>query len=205
MCLLFDSMPNGPWWELPLRAALVYVVLLALVRVSGHRTVGQFTPFDLLVVMLLSEAVSNGLSGEEKSLTEGLLSAATLISLNLLVAYVSARSHRAQALIEGRAVLIGRDGEVFDDVLRSHHVPMCDVERALREADCDQKDMRYAFLEADGQISILKESGDAKCATVEACAWPARASSAQSRPMPARGRSHLRGPAHHDPRPHPQP
>lgn len=95
---------SGPWWELPLRATLVYGVLLVLVRVSGHRTVGQFTPFDLLVVMLLSEAVSNGLSGEEKSLTGGLLSAATLVGLNVLVAFITARSPRAQALVEGRAI-----------------------------------------------------------------------------------------------------
>jgi len=150
---------SGPWWELPVRAALVYVVLLVLVRVSGHRTVGQFTPFDLLVVMLLSEAVSNGLGGEEKSLTGGLISAATLIGLNVLVAFITARSHRAQTLVEGRPVLIGRDGKVFEDVLKRHHVPLCDVERALREADCGQSDMRFAFLEADGQISVLQKSG----------------------------------------------
>ncbi|RYH67609.1 MAG: DUF421 domain-containing protein [Alcaligenaceae bacterium] len=150
---------NSTWWELPVRATLVYIVLLVLMRVSGHRTVGQFTPFDLLVVMLLSEAVSNGLSGEEKSLTGGLVSAATLIGLNLVVAFITARSHRAQVLVEGRAVLIGRDGKVFEDVLKRHHVPLCDVERALREADCDLADMRFAFLEADGQISILQESG----------------------------------------------
>lgn len=150
---------NGTWWELPVRATLVYIVLLVLMRVSGHRTVGQFTPFDLLVVMLLSEAVSNGLSGEEKSLTGGLVSAATLIGLNLVVAFITARSHRAQVLVEGRAVLIGRDGKVFEDVLKRHHMPLCDVERALREADCDLADMKFAFLEADGQISILQESG----------------------------------------------
>lgn len=152
---------NGPWWELPLRATVVYATLLVLVRISGHGTVGQFTPFDLLVVMLLSESVSNGLSGEEKSLTGGLISAATLIALNVLVAVVSARSYKVQTLVEGRAVLIGRHGKVFHEVLKTHHVPVADVERALREADCDQQDMQYAFLEADGQISILKESGNA--------------------------------------------
>ncbi len=151
---------DGPWWELPLRASVVYLVLLLLMRVSGHRTVGQFTPFDLLVVMLLSEAVSSGLSGEEHSVFGGLISAATLIGLNLLVAFITARSQRAQLWIEGRPVLIGRDGEIFAEVLRRHHMPMCDMERALREADCDRKNMKYAFLEADGKISILQHSGD---------------------------------------------
>ncbi len=146
------------WWELPARAAIIYAVLLLLVRLSGKRTVGQFTPFDLLVVMLLSESVSAGLSGGEESVTGGLLAAATLIALNMLVAVVTARSTRLQALAEGEPVLIGRDGRIHSRILRQHHVPMLDVERALREADCDLKDMKYAFLEADGGISVLKDS-----------------------------------------------
>lgn len=152
---------EGPWWELPVRAAVVYLVLLLLMRLSGRRTVGQFTPFDLLVVMLLSEAVSGGLAGEETSVFGGLLSAATLIGLNVLVAFITARSTRVQQWVEGRAVLIGRDGEIYTEVLKKHHMPMCDVERALREADCDRKDMKYAFLEADGRISILQNSSGA--------------------------------------------
>ena len=146
------------WWELPARAAVIYAVLLVLMRLSGKRTVGQFTPFDLLVVMLLSESVSAGLSGGEGSVTGGLLAAATLIGLNVLVAVVTARSTRLQALAEGAPVLIGRDGQIYGQMLRQHHVPLLDMERALREADCDLKDMKYAFLEADGGISVLKES-----------------------------------------------
>ena len=153
---MFDL--QGPWWELPLRASLVYVALLVLVRLSGRRTVGQFTPFDLLVVMLLSEAVSNGLSGGEESVAAGLLSATTLVALNVAVAAISARSHRVQRWVEGRPVLIARDGQVFEDVLRKHHVPLCDLESALREADCERKDVKFAFLETDGQISILQQS-----------------------------------------------
>lgn len=147
-----------PWWDLALRAVIVYSALLVLMRLSGKRTVGQFTPFDLLVVMLLSEAVSNGLGGGETSVTGGLILATTLIVLNVLVAMATARSTRLQLLMEGSPVLIGRDGELFRQVLRKNHVPLFDVERALREADCDLKDMKFAFLEADGGISVLKTS-----------------------------------------------
>jgi uncharacterized membrane protein YcaP (DUF421 family) len=150
---------EGAWWDLPVRALVIYVVLLVLVRLSGKRTVGQFTPFDLLVVMLLSESVSSGLNGEEKSVTAGLLSAATLIGLNVFVATITARSKWAQSIVEGRPVLIGADGKLFSDVMKKNHVPVDDVERALREADCDLQEMRCSFLEADGQISILKNSG----------------------------------------------
>lgn len=149
---------SGPWWETPARAAIIYLVLLVLVRVSGKRTVGQFTPFDLLVVMLLSESVSAGLSGPEDSVTGGLLAALTLIGLNVVVAVMTSRSTRSQHLAEGAPVLVGRDGRMFTAILKRNHVPMMDVERALREADCDLKDMKYAFLEADGGISVLKES-----------------------------------------------
>lgn len=154
---------STPWWELPARAAVVYGVLLVLMRLSGKRTVGQFTPFDLLVVMLLSESVSSGLNGAEESVTGSLLAAATLIGLNALVSVVTARSARLQTLAEGAPVLVGRDGRLFADTLRKNHVPVLDVERALREADCDLKDMKFAFLEVDGGISVLKDSaGDVK-------------------------------------------
>jgi uncharacterized membrane protein YcaP (DUF421 family) len=150
-----------PWWELPLRVSTVYVVLLVLVRISGKRTVGQFTPFDLLVVLQLSEAVSAGMVGKEQSVTGALLAAVTLVCLNGLVAVSTARCTALQTLLEGAPVLVGRDGRLYAQALRRNHVPPMDVERALREADCDLKDMKFAFLEPDGGISILKvSSGD---------------------------------------------
>jgi len=146
------------WWELPLRAVIIYAALLVLVRFSGRRTVGQFTAFDLLVVMLLSEAVSSAINAGENSVTGGLLAAGTLVLLNVLVSTITSRSRRLQYLIEGRAVLIGRNGEFYREVLRKCRLPDSDVDEALREADCDLRDMKYAFLEADGRISILKDS-----------------------------------------------
>ncbi|MEF7617448.1 YetF domain-containing protein [Aquincola sp. MAHUQ-54] len=152
---MFDL--SVPWWELLARAALVYGALLAMVRVSGKRSVGQFTPFDLLVVMLLSEGVSNGLTGGEASVTGSLLIAATLIGCNALVGFIASRSRKAEAWIEGTPVLIARDGRVFEHTLRAHRVGRGDMEKALREADCREQDVQYAFLEADGNISILKK------------------------------------------------
>jgi uncharacterized membrane protein YcaP (DUF421 family) len=137
---------------------VIYSVLLILVRVSGRRTVGQFTPFDLLVVMLLSESVSSGLNGGEESVTGALLAAATLVLLNVVIAFATSRSKGLQTLMEGSPVLVGRDGKIFREVLKKHHVPVGDVEQALREADCEQGDMKFACLEADGKISILKEA-----------------------------------------------
>ena len=146
-----------PWWELVARGAIIYALLLVMVRVAGKRTVGQFTPFDLLVVMLLSESVSNSLSGGDNSIPGGLLIAATLIGLNMAIAFVTSHSRKAAELIDGTAVLLGRDGKIFDEVVKKNRIAECDVEQAMREQDCELADMQYAFLEADGKITILKK------------------------------------------------
>jgi len=151
---MFDM--QAPWWEFIVRAAVVYLVLLVMVRLSGKRTVGQFTPFDLIVVMLLSEAVSGSLNAQDESLPGGLIIAATLVVLDFTIALVTSRSQKLDAVLEGNPVLIGRDGVIYKDVLRRERVPEADVEKALRHADCDLEDMRMAILESDGMINIMK-------------------------------------------------
>lgn len=152
---MFDM--HLPWWEFVTRGAVVYFTLLVMVRISGKRTVGQFTPFDLLVVMLLSESVSNSLSGGDDSLVGGLLIAATLIVLNVTIAFWTSRSRKIANIVDGTAVLIGRDGRIFEPLLERSRVGMADVEQALREADCELAEMKCAFLESDGTISIMKK------------------------------------------------
>ena len=152
---MFDM--QAPWWEFIVRAAVVYVALLVMVRLSGKRTVGQFTPFDLVVVMLLSEAVSGSINGQDESLPGGLIAAATLMALDVLIAIGSSRSRRFETATEGNPVLVGRDGVVYDDVLKRQRVPRGDLDKALRDADCEIGDMRMAILEADGNINIMKK------------------------------------------------
>lgn len=146
-----------PWWEFIVRAALVYAALMVMVRLSGKRTVGQFTPFDLLVVMLLSESVSNGLSGGDQSVVGGLIAAATLVALNMIAAFAGSRSDKVETALEGAPVLVARNGVLFDNVIKRHRLAHSDFEKALREHDCELSDVRCAFLETDGAVSILKQ------------------------------------------------
>lgn len=158
ICKMFDL--GLPWWELVVRAAIVYGALMVMVRVSGKRTVGQFTPFDLLVVMLLSESVSNSLSADDNSVWAGLILAATLVLLDIGLAIVGSRSRKVEAITEGTPVLIGRDGKLFKDVLVRERVGIGEVEKALRQNDCELEELRLAFLESDGDISIQKKSAE---------------------------------------------
>jgi uncharacterized membrane protein YcaP (DUF421 family) len=153
---MFDM--DLPWWEFIARGAMVYLALLVMVRLSGRRTIGQSTPFDFLVIMLLSEAVSNGLSGGDDSVGGGLIIAATLIVLNGTIGLLSARSRKIESFVEGDALLIGRDGVFFDKVMHRNRIGEIDIEQALREAGCARHEMRCAFLEADGSITIMKKS-----------------------------------------------
>lgn len=148
---------SHPWWEFIARATFVFAVLLVFIRLSGKRTIGQFTPFDLLVVMLLSEAVSNSLSGGDDSLIGGTIIAATLILLNVLLAYGSSRSKKFSDVVEGTSTLLGRNGEIYESVLKKYRIPSDDIEQALREADCSLERMKYIFLEADGKITVLSK------------------------------------------------
>ena len=151
---MFDM--DLPWWEFVVRGLVVYILLLIMVRLSGRRTVGQFTPFDLLIVMLLSEAVSNSMTGGDNSLVGGLIAASTLVAINSLIALLGSRSESFARAVDGSAVLIGRDGVFFDKVVRSCRLSNGDLEEALREHDCPRAEMKCAFLEADGGITILR-------------------------------------------------
>ena len=146
-----------PWWEFIVRGALVFCMLLLMVRLSGRRTVGQFTPFDLLIVMLLSEAVSGSLTGGDESLAGGLIIAATLVALNVGAAYLSAHSKKMSDLLDGSPVLLGRDGKIFKNVLKECRLSDTEVKQALHENDCTMEDVAYMFLEADGNITVLKK------------------------------------------------
>lgn len=156
--------PDLPWWEFILRATCVYALLLLMVRLSGKRTIGQFTPFDLLVVLLLGEAAGSSMTGNDNSLLGGLLAAGTLIGLNAVVANLTARSRRLEIFFDGRPVVLGENGRIFTDVLRRERVGAMDMEKALREADCELGDLRLALLEPDGSISVMKRKRPADAA-----------------------------------------
>jgi len=149
-----------PWWEFCLRALVVYIAVLVLVRLTGKRSVGQFTPFDMIVLILLGSAVQNSLLGDDISLLGGLILGTTLMALNWAVGFVSARSRKIDSLVEGQAVLLARDGKIFHQVLKREQISPSDFEEALRgHGLLDAENVRCAFLETNGDISIIKRDG----------------------------------------------
>jgi uncharacterized membrane protein YcaP (DUF421 family) len=91
-----------PWWELILRSGVVYAALIVILRATGKRQVGQLAPFDLVLLLVLSNAVQNSMNGGDNSLVGGLISAVTLVGLNHLVGIATFRNKRIEAIVEGR-------------------------------------------------------------------------------------------------------
>jgi uncharacterized membrane protein YcaP (DUF421 family) len=145
-----------PWWEFILRAVVVYAVVLGMVRLSGKRALGQITPFDVLLIVLLGNAVQNALLGKDTSLGGGLLLAATLIGINYGVGWLSTRSAKVEKLVEGEPVLIARDGQVLASVLKRELVTRADLEAAMRQQGCTHiSEVSMALLEINGHITIV--------------------------------------------------
>jgi len=143
--------------EIFLRTGVIYIVVLAGVRLSGKREVGQMTPFDLTLLLLISNAVQNAMTGPDTSLVGGVVAAATLLVLNYLVAEVSGGNRRFRKFVEGQPSLLVHDGKVIAAHMAKEHVSMDELQRALREhgiATCN--DVALAVLEVDGSISCLK-------------------------------------------------
>ena len=145
-----------PWWEFMLRAVVVYAVVLGMVRLSGKRALGQITPFDVLLIVLLGNAVQNALLGEDTSLAGGLLLAATLIAINYAVGWLVSRSRRMERLVEGEPVLVARDGKLLESVLRRELLTRADFDAALRQQGCRSiGEVELALLETNGHITIV--------------------------------------------------
>jgi uncharacterized membrane protein YcaP (DUF421 family) len=150
-----------PWWELVLRAVIVYFMVMLLLRASGKRAVGQFTPFDMVLLILIGNAVQNGMNGGDNSLPGAVLLCLVLIALNYAVAYISSRNRKVQEIVEGVPVLLARDGKVFDDVLKREHVSREDFDEALRQAENGEvSQVCYALLETNGKISFVMQDGE---------------------------------------------
>src|SRR5436189_2744993 len=118
--------------EVVARTAIVYVALLAGLRLAGKRQIGQMTPFDLVVILLIANAVQNAMVGPDNSVSGGLVSAGVLIGGNYLVAYGRDRLPWIREVIEGSPTLLVRDGQLLTPNLRREGVDPDEVLMAIR-------------------------------------------------------------------------
>ena len=147
---------NVPWWEFVLRGVVVYVFLLVFLRLTGKRQTGQYAPFDLVLLLILSNAVQNSMNAGDNSLVGGLVSAATLIGCHVVLAQLTFRFAWMERLIDGSPQVLVQQGQVNTDLMRKELLSTDDLEAALRASGClHLHEVERATIETNGQITVV--------------------------------------------------
>lgn len=145
-----------PAHEMILRALLIYFGLFLLFRFVGKKQIGEMSPFDFVVVLIISESVSNALGADDKSISGNLLSAATLLGMSYFMDYMVFKSKRFEKLAEGESKVLISDGKVNEKVRSSEKISMSEIEEALREIRVPGiESVKIAFLETNGRITAF--------------------------------------------------
>ncbi|MGA2505591.1 MAG: YetF domain-containing protein [Anaerolineales bacterium] len=142
------------------RTAVIYIVILAGLRLSGKREVGQMTVFDLVVLLLIANAVQNAMVGPDTSLVGGVIAAVVLLLINAAIARLSMNWPRLRHMVEGTPTLLVLHGDVIAEHMRKEGIDEETLEAALREHGVEKiGEVEMAVLEIDGSISVVPQGG----------------------------------------------
>src|SRR5678815_4039397 len=147
--------PTGSVFELVLRATVMYLLILAGFRVF-RREAGSLSVSDLLVVVLIADAAQNGMAGEYKSLTEGVIIVATIFAWNFVLDWLAYRSPTVHWLLHPPPLLLVRNGHIQHHNLRAQLMTKADLLEQLREQGVDSLErVKKCYLESDGRLSVI--------------------------------------------------
>lgn len=148
-----------PPWDIALRTAVIYLVLIVGFRLFGKREVGQFTLFDLVLVLLVANAVQPAMTGPDSSLLGGIIIVVVLLGLNWVVGWARLRWPSFRQLVESHPTVVAQNGHWLSEALRREGVDQDEAEMALREHGLsDISEVKLGVLELDGTISIVPQS-----------------------------------------------
>lgn len=149
-------MSESPVYEQVLRGVVIYFALLIAFRLIGKHEFGQLTPFDLVLLLIVSESISTALNANDTSITACLIVAAILFQVNYLMSWGQFRSRAFKKFISGEAEVLIRDGRPDERVMRHELMTLDNIESSLRAKGIDGLDkVRLGYLEEDGTILAL--------------------------------------------------
>jgi uncharacterized membrane protein YcaP (DUF421 family) len=140
-----------------LHAAVIYLALMFLLRMSGRRTLAQATTFDLVLLLVISEATQQALLGDDYSLTTAMLVIATLIALDIGFSLLKTYAPSVNAIIEGQPMIIVENGRPLRQRMRKARVDEDDVLEAARKLRGleEMSQIKFAILEVSGGITVI--------------------------------------------------
>ncbi|AQL16265.1 DUF421 domain-containing protein [Klebsiella variicola] len=145
--------------EMVLRAAEIYFILLIIFKIAGRRTLMQLTNFDLILLLIISEATQQAMLSTDYSVTGSMLTIVTLVGVDILFGYIKKRFSQAENFIDGSPVIVVENGAVIDEKIKLVNISVDDILLAARQHHgiYELKAIKFAILERNGQISIIPE------------------------------------------------
>lgn len=141
------------------RAIIIYVLVFAIIRLSGKRQVSDLQPFDLVITLLIADLAANPVSDTSVPLAYGVIPIFALFLVQQLVAFLSLKSERIRGFVCGKPLLLISQGVVQESVLADSRYTLNDLLEQLRDKDVfDISEVDYAILETNGTLSVLKKS-----------------------------------------------
>ncbi len=146
-------------WDLVLRAVLVYLTVVVLLRISGKRQMGQMGPTEFVAILLISNAVQNSMNGGDNSLVGGIILATVLISSSALISFLTYKNRFFRTVFEGTPTLLIHKGQMIQKNLSSEWMRESELRALLRKQGIhDMREIEMAILEADGTLSVTRSA-----------------------------------------------
>ena len=146
-------------WVLLYRTVVLYMAVLLAVRIMGKREVGELSAFDLVVAIMIAELAAMSMERINMPLHEGLVPIFTLVGLEILLSYLSLKSHTIRGLVDGAPSIVIANGKIVEKELRKLRYNVSDLIGQLREKDvANIADVEYAVLETSGELSVVLKS-----------------------------------------------
>ena len=147
--------------DIALRATVIFLALYVVVRLLGKRELGQMTPFELIVLVVIGDLIQQGVTQNDFSLTGAIVAVSTIAFWALVLSWASYLWPRAERLLEGEPRVIVRDGEVIEAALRRNRLTRSEVESEMRLTGISHmEDVAWAILEPRGKISFIQRTDD---------------------------------------------
>jgi uncharacterized membrane protein YcaP (DUF421 family) len=151
--------PGIPLLEKAIRTVIVYAFLLVSLRLAGKRELVQLNPFDLVVLLLLSNTLQNAIIGEDNSVLGGLFGAALLLAVNAFAVRFLYRHPTLEAMVEGKVEVLIENGAIKTDVLEKNAITTAELEAAARRQGIAQlDDVSHCCLEVGGALTFVQRT-----------------------------------------------
>ena len=146
--------------DIVIRASVMFAIVYLTVRLLGKRELGQMTPFEFIVLVVMGDLIQQGVTQTDFSLTGATLAIGTFAFWGLVMSWASYLSPRAERLLEGQARVLIRDGELLMNNVRRDRMTKAEIESEMRLAGIGTIDkIAWALLEPNGKISFIRKEG----------------------------------------------